>query len=170
MCILQTSVPYRICVEMSNTLLSLSLLFHFVCLFVRFHLIPFFLFISSLQILMPDKEKTKLVATPTEKRKADDIEIKDLKKVSAYKTERQHIMYKRTICSHTTRTSLLLAYTLCDRIWTGASEYSFFFDAFLCSLSFSDIIIHTHTLRYAQPSIQPSTHPPQCIYSHLYTL
>ncbi|XP_055295687.1 pseudouridylate synthase RPUSD2-like isoform X2 [Sitodiplosis mosellana] len=32
------------------------------------------------EILMPDKEKTKLVATSTEKRKADDIEIKDLKK------------------------------------------------------------------------------------------
>ncbi|XP_031617525.1 RNA pseudouridylate synthase domain-containing protein 2-like isoform X1 [Contarinia nasturtii] len=32
------------------------------------------------KILMPDKEKTKLVATSTEKRKADDIEIKDLKK------------------------------------------------------------------------------------------
>lgn len=32
---------------------------------------------------MPDKEKTKLAATATEKRKADDIEIKDLKKVTA---------------------------------------------------------------------------------------
>lgn len=31
---------------------------------------------------MPDKEKAKLVATVTEKRKADDIEIKDLKKVT----------------------------------------------------------------------------------------
>lgn len=35
---------------------------------------------------MPDKEKTKLVPTSTEKRKADDIEqIKDLKKVNECK-------------------------------------------------------------------------------------
>lgn len=51
--------------------------YFFICLL--FH---FFLFISLLQILMPDKEKAKLVATVTEKRKADDIEIKDLKKVT----------------------------------------------------------------------------------------
>ena len=39
---------------------------------------------------MPDKEKTKLVATSTEKRKADDIEIKDLKKVNeSQKTEKK---------------------------------------------------------------------------------
>lgn len=35
---------------------------------------------------MPDKEKTKLVPTSTEKRKADDFEqIKDLKKVNELK-------------------------------------------------------------------------------------
>lgn len=39
------------------------------------------MFCLSLQILMPDKEKVKLVST--EKRKADDIDqIKDLKKVN----------------------------------------------------------------------------------------
>lgn len=39
-----------------------------------------FLFLSF-QILMPDKEKTKIVPS-TEKRKADDFEQKDLKKVN----------------------------------------------------------------------------------------
>lgn len=92
-CILQTCVSYRIYVEVSNTVFFY--LFHFVCLFISFSFDFIFLllpFISILQILMPDKEKTKLVVTPTEKRKADDIEIKDLKKVSAYKKERQHII------------------------------------------------------------------------------
>lgn len=91
---------------------------------------------------MPDKEKTKLVATPTEKRKADDIEIKDLKKVSAYKTERQHIMYKRTICSYATH--ILDEHHCCSHThWCDRTvepmrlktENTFFFSAFLCSLS-----------------------------------
>lgn len=52
---------------------------------------------------MPDKEKTKLVATSTEKRKADDIEIKDLKKVNEENIKkRTHTkQYKETISSFT---------------------------------------------------------------------
>lgn len=58
-------------------------MFFFSLFFICF-IFHFFLFISLLQILMPDKEKTKLASTVTEKRKADDIEIKDLKKVTQH--------------------------------------------------------------------------------------
>lgn len=53
---------------------------------------------------MPDKEKTKLVATSTEKRKADDIEIKDLKKVNESKIDKPHSQthIHRTNLSHFT--------------------------------------------------------------------
>lgn len=89
----QASASLRVCI-LFPFFAEISIVSYFYFLFcvrsfVRFVFIwfHFFLFISLLQILMPDKEKTKLGATPTEKRKADDIEIKDLKKVNAYKIE-----------------------------------------------------------------------------------
>lgn len=69
--------------ERTTKKITLKFLFFFQFIFHLFY-IPFFLFISLLQILMPDKEKTKLASTVTEKRKADDIEIKDLKKVTQH--------------------------------------------------------------------------------------
>lgn len=56
--------------------------FFYVPFVFRFYVLFYSsIFLSILQILMPDKDKAKLVST--EKRKADDIEqIKDLKKVN----------------------------------------------------------------------------------------
>lgn len=120
---------------------------------------------------MPDKEKTKLVATPTEKRKADDIEIKDLKKVSAYKTERQHVIYMRTICSDTihTHTSHMVDEYLCCSHTHCEIAFEMMRVNAICSLvhfyALFDII-HTLIHTYYYITHYPYKHPSTSMHSH----